>query len=371
MLLGKKKVVVCVGSGGVGKTTMAAALGIRAATMGRRVLVLTVDPAKRLATALGLDLTGAEERTVQFKAEGQLAAAVIDSKAIFDRFIESNAKDPELYKKLSRNRLYQQLSTTLSGSQEFTALERLLQAVESGKYDLIILDTPPTQHAIDFLSAPDRIRSLFQDSVTRWFMAPDAAGGILGSLIGRGTRAALKSLEVLTGARFIDELIDFFVSIRSIQKTLRERSDRVHQLLTSERATFILVTSFDVAKLHEARHLAQHLHQFGYDLGGCILNRSFPESLPDLPDEMVTGQTVTGQIAARALSPELIEKIEKVRRLHALVKADHQQRFESLRSFRREMPQTVAVLQVPEYRQDIFGLQDLESLSTFLGESAP
>lgn len=339
---------------------MAAALGMRAAALGRRVLVLTVDPAKRLATALGLDLSGIEERQVQLKSAGQLSAAVIDSKSIFDRFIESNSKDPELYKKLSKNRLYQQLSTTLSGSQEFTALERLLQAVESGKYDLVILDTPPTQHAIDFLSAPDRIRSLFQDSVTRWFMAPEASGGLLGSIIGRGTRAALKSLEVLTGARFIDELVDFFASIRSIQKTLRDRSDRVHQLLTSDVAAFVLVTSFDVAKLQEARHLAQHLEQFGYDLGGCILNRSFPESLPEWGEGASEHQ----------FAPDMAAKLLKLRALHALVKADHQQRFELLRIFRKEMPSRVAVLQVPEYRQDIFGLQDLESLSTFLGESA-
>lgn len=359
-MLREKKIVVCVGSGGVGKTTMAAALGMRAAILGRRVIVLTVDPAKRLATALGLDLSGIEERQVQFKAVGHLSAAVIDSKAIFDRFVESNSKDPELYRKLSKNRLYQQLSTTLAGSQEFTALERLLQAVESQKYDLVILDTPPTQHAIDFLSAPDRIRSLFQDSVTRWFMVPDASGGLLGSIIGRGTRAALKSLEVLTGARFIDELVDFFASIRSIQKTLRDRSDRVHQLLTSNMATFVLVTSFDVAKLQEARHLAQHLERFGYDLGGCILNRSFPESLPDWGEGTSEHQ----------FAPEMAAKLVKLRALHALVKSDHQQRFESLRIFRKEMPSRVAVLQVPEYRQDIFGLQDLESLSTFLGESA-
>lgn len=338
---------------------MSAALAVRAAQLGRRTLVLTVDPAKRLATAMGIDLSGLEERVVPLNGGGEwaeLRAAIIDSKAVFDSFIERYAGDPAIFGRLAKNRLYQQLSTTLSGSQEFTALERLLQAHRSGRYDLVILDTPPTQHAIDFLSAPDRIRSLFQDSITKWFMDPDAATGFWSGIIGRGTRAALKSLEVLTGAQFIEELIDFFASIRSIQKTLRDRTEEVQTLLKSNDSSFVLVTSFDVAKLMEAKHLAGHLDDFGYRLRACILNRAFPEDLPDLPAEATGGD------------PALAQKVVKLREFHARVKADHAVRFQAFQQFEREMPASISLKRVPEYRQDIFGLEDLVQLANFLGE---
>lgn len=368
-LLKKHKVIVCVGSGGVGKTTMSAALAIRARQLELRTLVITVDPAKRLATAMGLDLSGIEERIVPNLAgtttTGVLSAAIVDSKKTFDAFVMRHSKDPDIVRKLEKNRLYQQLSTTLSGSQEFTSLERLLQAVESNSYDLVILDTPPTQHAIDFLSAPERIRNLFQDGITKWFMNPGESSrflgsnfksqGLIGALIGRGTRVALKSLEVLTGARFIDELVDFFQSVQSVQKTLRDRTEKINQILMSKDSTFILVTSFDAAKLLEARHLSGHLDRFGYSLGACILNRAFPESLPDLeslksqiPDAL---QSAAGRLVA----------------FHSLVKSDHERRFELFREFEEKIQSKVVVVRVPEYREDLFGLEDLESLARFLG----
>jgi anion-transporting ArsA/GET3 family ATPase len=342
---------------------MAAALAVRARQIGLRALVITVDPAKRLATSMGLDLTGVEEREVPSLAAtgGSLAAAVVDSKRVFDDFVATHSNDPKLFEKLSKNALYQQLSTTLSGSQEFTALERLLQAYESDRFDLIILDTPPTQHAIDFLSAPERIQGLFQDAITKWFMNPDENSGFLkqgliGSIIGRGTRVALKSLEILTGAKFIDELIDFFHSIRSIQKTLRERSDKISSLLRSQEASFVLVTSFDAAKLLEARHLSSHLKSFGYDLGACILNRAFPEHLPDL-SEIMSGDVAGG------VSTEFKAAAEKLVAYHHVVKLDHAKRFELFEDFERKIESGVIVLRVPEYRQDLFGLEDLEALA--------
>ncbi len=361
---------MCVGSGGVGKTTMAASLAIRSRQLGRRTLVITVDPAKRLATAMGLDLTGVEERVVprlpdslSVEAGGELSAAIVDSKKTFDEFILKHSTDPDLIRRLSKNRLYQQLSTTLAGSQEFTALERLLQAIESNRYDLVILDTPPTQHAIDFLSAPERIRNLFQDGITKWFMnTEENAGflkqGLIGSIIGRGTKVALKSLEILTGGRFIDELIDFFQSVQSIQKTLRERTERIHEILVSESATFVLVTSFDAAKLLEAQHLSGHLERYGYRLGACILNRAFPESLPDLAS------------LQKEIPAPLADAAQRLVAFHARVKEDHETRFKLFQEFEQRIDDGIGVVQVPEYREDLFGLEDLEALARFLGESS-
>ena len=238
--------IVCAGSGGVGKTTIASAIGVRASQIGLRALVLTVDPAKRLATALGLDLNANEDRRVPLSnVTGTLSAAVIDSKKVFDGFIAKHSQQAEVVERIMRNRLYQQMSTTLAGSQEFTALERLLQSHESGQYDLVVLDTPPTKHAMDFLTAPQRINSLFQEGITKWFMgSSEKSQGFISSLISRGTRTVLKSLESLTGGPFIEELIDFFSAVRSIQQVLRDRSQAVETLLMSEETKFIVVTSF-------------------------------------------------------------------------------------------------------------------------------
>ncbi len=335
---------------------MAAAIGAHAAqSLGRRVLVLTVDPAKRLATALGLDLNSSDERVVPLEhAKGTMAAAVIDSKKIFDEFIRSHAARSEVVERITRNRLYEQLSTTLSGSQEFTALERLLQAYESGKFDLIILDTPPTKHAMDFLTAPHRISALFQDSVMKWFMNPDAESkSFIAGLIGRGTRMALKSLEVLTGGAFIEELVDFFSAIRSIQKVLRERSERVLELLKSPRTSFVVVTSFDEAKLLEARYLQEELSHLRYHLKAVIINRAFPLGVPSdiqaVPEGMSPGSYV------------------KVLNFHRLFREYHAIRYNLYEKFCRGLKSSIAVLRVPEYQVDVHGLSDLQELGKVLG----
>ena len=280
-LVDNKEVVVCAGSGGVGKTTVSASIAYQAAVQGRKVLVLTVDPAKRLATTLGLDLSGHSIVKVDTgsDAKGELHAGVIDSKVVFDNFVRRFAKDKEQIDKLFENSLYQQLSTTLSGSQEFTALEKLFESHVSNQFDLIVLDTPPTKHALDFLNAPQAISNLFQDSVTRWFMNPDVfkGEGFFGKIFSRGTRTVLKSLEILTGPDFIDNLISFFENIRSLQGQLRDRSKAAGKLLKSDKTHFILVTGFDEAKFEEAKYFREQLKDQKYQLGGVIINRAFPE----------------------------------------------------------------------------------------------
>ena len=342
--------IVCAGSGGVGKTTMSSAIGVRAAQLGRRTLVLTVDPAKRLATALGLDLSDDSDRPVSLaNAKGTLSAAVIDSKKIFDRFITTHSKQAEVVERIQRNRLYQQMSTTLSGSQEFTALERLLQAVESEKYDLVVLDTPPTKHAMDFLTAPQRINSLFQDAVTKWFLSPgEKPTGFIANIVGRGTRTVFKSLETLTGNQFIEELIDFFAAVRSIQQVLRERSEKARLLLTSDSTRFIVVTSFDAAKLMEAKYLQGQLKRLGYRLAGVVINRAFPLWLPQDSGSASTGGG---------------ESLENVRKFFETFREYYSNRYTLYDEFAKGLSGDVVVVRIPEYRQDVHGLEDLAELA--------
>lgn len=330
---------------------MASAIAVRASQLGKRTLVLTVDPAKRLATALGLDISSADDHKVPL--DGNLFAAVIDSKKVFDQFILTHGKQADVIARIMKNGLYQQMSTTLAGSQEFTALERLLQAVESEKYDLVVLDTPPTKHAVDFLTAPQRINSLFQDTITRWFMSPgDKPLGFFGKLVGHGTRVALKSLETLTGAQFIEELVDFFSAVRAVQQELRDRSEKVHQLMTGPSTKFIVVTSFDAAKLMEAKYLQGELDRLGYRLEGAIINRAFPEGLDDHELE----------------KPAEVDSAsyEKVLGFYKKFKEYHGSRYQLYEDFSKGLPKSVTVVRVPEYQKDVHGLDDLEALAKIL-----
>lgn len=347
--------IVCAGSGGVGKTTMSAAIGVRAAELGRRVLVLTVDPAKRLATALGLELNDVADKKVPLVGvTGSLHAAVVDSKYVFDGFIRAHAKDSDIVERIMKNRLYQQMSTTLSGSQEFTALERLLQASESDQYDLVILDTPPTKHAMDFLTAPQRLSSLFSEGITRWFSgSDDKPKGLIAAIVGKGTRTVLKSLEVLTGGQFIEELVDFFAAVRSIQKVLRERSLAAESLLTNESTQFFVVTSFDAAKLTEAKFLQGQLKRMGYRLRAVIINRAFPLWLPE--SEHASQNPSASEV--------------KVQTFFDQFRTYYKARYKLYEEFASELDKSVVLARIPEYRQDVYGVEDLKTLAHTLSES--
>ncbi len=349
-ILFKQRVVICVGSGGVGKTTIAAALGVRARQLNRRALVLTVDPAKRLARALGLTLGDVDERKVPSgTSAGELYAAIIDSQKIFNTFIAEHAGESSLVERILNNPLYQQLSTTLSGSQEFTSMERLLQGLEKN-HDIVILDTPPTKHALDFLVAPERLNALFQDAVFRWIAGGSESSGFFSQLFSRGTKTVRKSLEVVTGQQFIEQLVDFFAAIRALQSVLQSRTDKIRAILKSNECRFVLVTSFDEAKLSEAGHLRSDLEKLGYQLSGVVINRAYPE-LVKLDDP--TAVTDTPQLAAAFKQ----------------FASYYRHRYTLFQAFSEALPTNIQVVRVPEYAKDITGVQSLEELANWIGES--
>lgn len=277
-LLKKAQVIVCVGSGGVGKTTVASALALRAAQMGRKVLVLTVDPARRLKSTMGLEDKDESEIT-HASIQGSLHASVIDAKKIFDDFVLKASEKEERVKRILNNKLYIQLSTTLSGSQEFTALEKLYSSYESGNYDLIVLDTPPTKHAIDFLEAPQKLSHLFSEKIAKWFRETEENQSFFRAILKAGTTQVLKALELLTGAEFMTELRDFFRAIQQWQGHLEKRIAETQKLLLAPKTHFVLVTSFDEAKLKEAEFFSRQIHQGGYRLSGLLINRAYPKGL--------------------------------------------------------------------------------------------
>jgi anion-transporting ArsA/GET3 family ATPase len=280
------KVIICVGSGGVGKTTISAALGVAAAQEGLSVLVMTIDPSLRLRQALGLGSNQTEITEVKVPgAQGKLYASLLNAEKIFFDFI-TQSKDKESTEALLKNRLYKQLSTTLSGSQEFTSLLQLSRVVDNKNYDLVILDTPPAQHAIDFLEAPQKLMDLFQESIVRWFTESETGVGIIQKIIYRGTRVVLSILEKVTGSHFMAELVDFFNSVRGVQAKIAQKAIEIQSILKSKDTKFIVVTAFDETKLIEAELLKNYLDQKAYTLSALIVNRASPTWVPPLDKKL-------------------------------------------------------------------------------------
>lgn len=345
------KVLVCVGSGGVGKTTIAASLAVLAAKEGKRVLVLTIDPAKRLAQTLGIEGSKDITKVPGQNFKGELFASVIDHKKTFDDFVARAAKRTEAAQKIFNNSLYRQLSTNLSGSQEFTALEKLYSCYESGEFDLIILDTPPTKHAIDFLNAPQKLSALFSEGVAKWFRDPEGKrGGFFGHLLQTGTRQVLKILESLTGSNFIRELGDFFVNIEQWQGKLLGRTVDVHRMLVAPTTQFCLVTAFDEAKLKEAEYFSREIKKGGYHLGTVVLNRVFPYWL-DLGS-----------------AQDLGKEHEDLVKLYSQMRSYYNQRDKLYQQFEAGMKNQARIFRIPDLVKDVSDLGGLEELSALIVE---
>src|SRR5690349_1672852 len=258
--------VICAGSGGVGKTTTAAAVALGLAQQGKKVAVVTIDPAKRLATALGLDALGNEPHRVECEAEGELWAMMLDAKRTFDELIDRLAPDRRTRDEVFENRIYQQLSTAVSGSQEFTAIAKLYELDRSGQFDVLVLDTPPARNALDFLDAPGRLTRFFQGRAIRIFLKP--AG-----LFGRGTGLVFKAMQKVTGVDLLRDLSGFFRSLGGMIDGFTERARRVGALLEDPATTFLIVTAPRHDPVEEAIFFHRKLREAGMPFGGLVVNR--------------------------------------------------------------------------------------------------
>jgi anion-transporting ArsA/GET3 family ATPase len=277
-VLAEKRVIVCAGSGGVGKTTTAAAIAAALAARGQRTIVLTIDPARRLADALGLPELGNEEHRVDperlreagLAGDGELWAMTLDAKRTFDELIADTAPDPETRDAVLANPIYRQLSNAVAGSQEYMAMEKLYELHESGRYDVLVLDTPPTRNALDFLDAPGRLARFVDSRSLQVFRASGRAG--LG-LVGRGVASMLSVLEKATGADLLRDLAEFFNAFGDMADGFRDRARHVEALLRDDATTFLLVTSPAAAAIADASHFHAKLAESGMPFGALIVNR--------------------------------------------------------------------------------------------------
>lgn len=367
-----RRVIVCVGAGGVGKTTVAATLALRAAVEGRRAMVLTIDPARRLANALGLKELGNVETRVDparlreagLEPKGELFAMMLDLQRSWDDLI-ARYLPPKQREALYANRFYRTLSSALAGSQEYIATEKLYELHSRGDYDLLVLDTPPTSHALDFLDAPKRILDFLDQRPLRAVAGPALAAGRIGfKLMTLGGSVAGKALSKLTGTETLEELTAFMLEIQGTYGVFKERAAQVKELFTSSEAAFVLVTSPHRATIEEAIFFHERLADEGIPVAGVVANRVHPDYLggSPVPDRaaLATGLAESGlpDSGDPPLSERLLLTLEEA---GATARLDRRH-LDHLARATRPSP----LLQVPRFDSDLYDLPGLWAMGLHL-----
>jgi anion-transporting ArsA/GET3 family ATPase len=272
-LVTRRKVVVCCGSGGVGKTTVSATFALAAARAGRRSCVVTVDPARRLADALGVESLPNTPTEVQGDWPGHLHALMLDSKGTFDDLVQQYARTPEQAESILANRLYQNLAGALSGTQEYMAMEKLYELVNSHEFDVVVVDTPPTRNALDLLDAPRRLTRFLENRIFRAVMVPTRVGLRAVSV---ATQALLKTISRVAGAEIVQDAVAFFQAFEGMEEGFRSRATAVHELLADPATAYVLVTSARPDAVTEAGFFADKLAERDVAVAALVVNRIAP-----------------------------------------------------------------------------------------------
>jgi anion-transporting ArsA/GET3 family ATPase len=378
-LVDTKRILLCCGSGGVGKTTTAAALAFLAARRGRSVLVLTIDPAKRLAQAMGLDQLSHDPQAIDISTlstagnGGSLHGMMLDTKRTFDHLVEKYAPNDEVRQAIFNNRHYQHVSSSLAGSREFMAMERVYEIVIEDRYDLVVVDTPPSQHALDFIDAPRRMFDLFEGRFVALLLKPyQVVGKRSFEFLRRGSERPLKFMAKLTGYQFLAELAEFFLAFSDMFEGFKERSERVRELLLKDDSSFLLICAPEPGSLKQAEHFFHRLQGDSLPVGGMIVNRVHHARGPDSLGE--AAQNEIRQFAA-ALDPaaapgqagsetDLAERLLLCyREQHALAQADHYAISQT-----RVAEQRIAIHNVPHFEHDLHSLEDIQAFADKLAD---
>ncbi len=384
-VVAKHKVVVCVGSGGVGKTTAAAAIGLWGAHQGRATVVITIDPARRLATSLGLEVKSGEPHEIPTDRlgapppRGTMAAMMLDQKGAWDRLVERHAPSARVRDQVLANTFYQSLSQTFAGSYEYMAVEELSELHESGRYDLIVVDTPPTKHALDFLEAPRRLDDFLDRRIIRWFVRPYVSATWVGMrLMNRTMGFLLKRLEDATGISVLLTISEFFSAMGGLFEGFHERVERAYGILQGAETAFVLVTSPDEQVLGEAEYLSAKMAELRMPLKGVIFNRTHDElalldgSRRDGGD--AGGKGYVEQVVARALSmaggsgdpQELQALVDNFLRYQMLAEGERGR----IEAFTAALRGRVPTVRVPNFSHDVHDVGALTGLHPHLFPSA-
>jgi anion-transporting ArsA/GET3 family ATPase len=269
----QRHIVVCAGSGGVGKTTTAAAIAIEGARAGRKACVVTIDPAKRLANALGLASLSNTPGRIDGPWPGELSALMLDTKSTFDALVTKHAGDATQAERILENRFYRNISGALSGTQEYMAMEKLYELHAESDFDLIVVDTPPTRNALDFLDAPRRLTRFLDNRIFRWLMMPTKA---YLKAVNVATQAFLRTVSKVVGTEVIQDAVQFFTNFEGMEQGFRDRAQRVVELLSDEGTAFVLVASPRRDAIEEALFFAEKLGESDIPVDALVVNRLHP-----------------------------------------------------------------------------------------------
>jgi anion-transporting ArsA/GET3 family ATPase len=356
-----KRICICAGAGGVGKTTISAALALGLASEGKRVAVLSIDPARRLAGALGLRELPAEPRLIEsdllaaqgIQMRGELWAMMLDSKRTFDQLIARLAGDRKVAEEIYANRIYREISSAVAGSQEFTAVAKLYELDREGNFDVIVLDTPPSRNALDFLDAPTRLTQFLDGRALSVFMTP---GGVAARVLGAGSGLVFAAFARVSGIDLLGELSGFFRSLAGVLDGFRERVRGVGELLRDPGTAFLIVTSPESDPVNEALFVHRKLAEAGMPYGALIVNLIHEGGL--------RGQTVqelAGLLTAQLGDRLAVRAAENLRDFDVLVRRDR----DSVQRLCRSFGDTQPIL-VPCLDRDIGDLQSLAVIADHL-----
>jgi anion-transporting ArsA/GET3 family ATPase len=362
-ILEGKEVCICAGSGGVGKTTTSAAIATGLAARGAKVCVLTIDPAKRLADSLGLEEMGNEASQVDpalfeeqgVEMKGELWAMMLDAKETFDDLVRRHAPDEETRDRVLENRIYQQISNALAGSQEYMAMEKLFELHSEGRFDVLVLDTPPSREALDFLDAPKRLTQFIEGRTMKVFMKPTGIGM---KIAGRGTSMMFGILKRLVGFDLLADLSEFFNAFSGMVDGFQERAKRVNELLGDPSTTFLVVCGPQGEPISEAVYFHRKLVEAKLPFGGVIVNKVHHTS------EAAEGN---GEDLRRALADALSddELAERVVSNYADYRALAQRDAANIDHLAAEL-RTKSVIRVPYLDEDVHDLAGLAEINRYL-----
>lgn len=371
-LVRDRRIVVTVGSGGVGKTTTAAAIALHAAMAGRKVLCLTIDPARRLANSLGLEEMRASEQEVPkelFEAQGlncpgSLSVMMLDTKRTFDELVARHASTEEIRDKILNNDIYNYVAGSLAGTQEYMAMEKLHEVRQDPRFDLIVLDTPPTSNALDFLDAPERMVAAIDSPAMRWFIqAFEGAGRFSFGMLGKGATVLLKGLSRFTGAGFLEQIAEFVSGLNDLFGGFQARAAEVAGALRSTELAFVVVTSPAPMAVQEALYFSDRLRGSGMRRDAVVMNGVQP-LLPDAEGKSSELEAALRDAIPDADAPVLLDKLRRaLRDQRQLALADRHQA-DGLHS---RVKDEGLFIEVPKLEEDV---HDLPSLAKVAGHLA-
>ncbi len=375
-IIATRRVVITVGAGGVGKTTSAAALGVAAARRGRRVLCLTIDPAHRLAESLGIsemsteavEIDKARFAAANIPIDGSLTVMMLDTKRTFDELVHKYSSSKEKAEQLLSNKLYQYVSTSLAGTQEYMAMEKLIAVKDDPRYDLIVLDTPPTANALDFLDAPERMMEALDSAAMRWFVeAFQSTGKVSLNLLAKSAALVLKTIGTITGGGFLDDLARFITELNDLFGGFKQRAARVQATLRASDVAFVMVTSPAPMSMKEVLYFSDRLAEHHMPRGAFVINRFHmppPHAGETISQASVAEAIGTAKLALEEDAPERLlvahadaTKLADLDRVHVRALDDRA---------RGAGGTTIPLVRVPELASDVHDLVLLGELADIL-----